>query len=124
VLGQVVGVAGAAEQHQLGREVADPLELLQLLEGLGPGEAPEPGPVQPAIHRLHAQGAEVLHLAVEQPREPLEVGQPGRAGEGVAHVAVDVDGLAQLGRHPLLDPGRLHDPDAVADQRPGGGLVR
>jgi hypothetical protein len=42
----------------------------------------------------------------------------------MADVAVDVDGLAQLTGHPLLDPGRLHDPDPVADQREGGRLVR
>ena len=122
--GQVVGVAGPAEQHQLGREVADPLELLQLLEGLVAWELAQPGSVEAAVHRLNGQGAEVGHLALEQPREPFEAGQPPRPGKGMAHVAVDVDGLAQRGRHPLLDPGRLHDLDPVPDQRPRGRLVR
>ncbi len=122
--GQMVGVAGPAEEHQLGREVADPLELLQLGQGLFAGQPAEPGPVEPAVGGRVAQCPEVLDLACEQPREPLQPGQPARAGEGMADVAVDVDRLAQLGRHPLLDPGRLHDPDPVPDQRPGRRLVR
>jgi hypothetical protein len=42
----------------------------------------------------------------------------------VTDVAVHVDRLAQLDRHALFDPGRLHDPDPVPDQRPGRRLVR
>jgi hypothetical protein len=123
VEGQVVGVAGPAEQDELGREVPDPRELLELGQRLVAGQGPQPVAVQPADGGRLAQRAEVLHLAGEQPREPVEGGQAGRGGEGVADVAVHVHGLAQLVRHALLDPGRLHDPDSVPDQRPGGRLV-
>jgi hypothetical protein len=39
-------------------------------------------------------------------------------------VVTEGDCLAELGRHAGLDRGGLPDPDAVADDRPGRGLIR
>src|SRR5215213_4067985 len=38
--------------------------------------------------------------------------------------AVDFDGRTEFARHAVLDPGRLDDLDALADDRPRRGLVR
>src|SRR5581483_7980677 len=74
--------------------------------------------------RRGAELAQVLRLAAEQSLERLQLGKALRLRKHPQAVAVDVDLMPELARHPVLDALPLPHRDAGRDDRPGRGLVR
>ena len=124
VTGNLVGGGRAAQQHEFGGEVPDAGQLPELGEGLLGGRARRreasrrPSSVAAAIERSHSG------LRPGKPGEAAQRYEALRCGEGVYHVAVEGDRFAELPGHAGLDRGGLPDPDALADDGPGGRLIR
>jgi len=121
---QLVRGDRAPQQHQLGRERADPRQLPQLGQGVGRRQRPQPGGVKAAVEGGFADAAQPLRLAPDQAGELGQPREPVRRRERRHHPVAERHRLTELGRHPRLDRGRLPDADPGADDRPGGGLVR
>ena len=105
--GQNVGRAGATHQDQLRGEGADAGQSLEPFERLVGRQRPQRVRVEHALLRGLRERPQVAGLAGRQPAQALQPLQAGRIGEGELPVAVDIDLMAQLGGHPLLDPRRL-----------------
>jgi hypothetical protein len=114
VVGEGIGMVGAADHHQLGGERAEAFDLLYLLDGGLRVEAAQAAAVEEPVEGGFGDGAQVLDFAAGQVE--LERAQPVGSGEG-AVVAVAADEVA-------AQASGLRDAEALGQDRPGGGLVR
>ena len=113
VAGQRVGGVRAADHDQLGRERAEPFDLLHALDGLAGVEGSQRRAVQQPVERGIGDRLQILTLTAREIQ--IQRAQDLRRGEcAVFAVAGD-----QLG----AQPGSLHDAQPLGQHRPGGGLV-
>ena len=100
-----------------------PGKVHPVCQGVGGRHCAQPGGVEVAGERGIGEGAQPFGLDLGQPGYAGQVAECAGGGEGGKRRSGDGEVLAVPLGGAFLDRGGLGDPDAVPDDRPGGGLV-
>jgi len=120
---EMIRLTGTADENQLGREVPDPRESLELFKSTFTRQRPESRRVEPAPYSRFSDSMQILDLAGEQAWEAGHRSETLWARKRVQTFSVNDDFLTELLRHALLDARGLRNTDAVSDNRPRCGFI-
>ena len=93
---EMIRLTGTANENQLGREVPDPGESLELFKSIFTRQLPESRSVEPALYSRLSDSMQILYLAGEQAWEADHRSETLWARETRADVSVNDDFLTEL----------------------------